>query len=177
MGIASVILGVVSMICAVAGFILSWVPFVGGVLSFGSPVLALIGMVLGGVAMSRAKEEGANSGVATAGLIVSVVAFFPALLVALTCGLCNSLCSAASLQEPRSTRQTQAPWYMDGGNASISPGITPVPPAVRNVLPTPGAPPSADPSADPSAEPSAEPSPAARAPGIPPPAFPPPPPP
>ena len=127
MGIASIILGVLSMIFAVAGFLLSWVPVLGALLSFGAPMLALIGIVLGGVGMSRAKQEGGETGIPMAGMIVCIVCFFPALLVALTCGVCNTMCTTASMNAPdRPRSNTATPWYLDGGS-SQSPGLGPQP--------------------------------------------------
>ena len=173
MGIASIILGVLSMIFAVAGFLLSWVPALGALLSFGAPVLALIGIVLGGVGMSRAKEEGGETGVPMAGMIVSIVCFFPALLVALTCGVCNTMCTTAGLTSPRNHGSQGAPWTFDA--SAPSPGLgsqpaqplgppQPANPAQPTQLPDPGVMP-------------ANPSVPTAVPGQPPPAFPPPPPP
>lgn len=143
MGIASIILGVLSMIFAVAGFLLSWVPVLGALLSFGAPILALIGIVLGGVGMSRAKEEGSETGIPMAGLIVSIICFFPALLVALTCGVCNTVCTTASLNARRRPPITGTPWYIDAGSGA-SPGLgpqpvppAPVPPPVQPQAPQP----------------------------------------
>ena len=90
MGIASIILGVLSMIFAVAGFLLSWVPALGALLSFGAPVLALIGIVLGGVGLSRAKNSGDGSTLATLGLTLNVIGLIFGLLFAVTCGVCNA---------------------------------------------------------------------------------------
>jgi len=81
------------------GMIFSMVPVVGAVLSMGAPVLALFGVVTGGLAISRAKNSGDSSGLATAGLAVSIVAFLISLLFALTCGLCNA-CVSTAMMDP-----------------------------------------------------------------------------
>ncbi|MEM9071232.1 MAG: DUF4190 domain-containing protein [Myxococcota bacterium] len=100
MAVGSIILGVIALICMVAGVFLSPVPYLGAVLSFGAPVMALIGIVMGGVSMSRAKQTGESSGAATAGLVTSIIAFILGLGVALTCGLCNA-CMTTNMNNPQ----------------------------------------------------------------------------
>jgi len=179
MGIASVVLGVLAMILAVAGALLTVIPFLGALLSFAAPVAALIGIVLGGVALSRAKEESGETGLPIAGLIVSIIAFFPAIFVALTCGVCNSMCSASSLA-PRDPNAT--PYYLDdGGYSNVSPGITPPVPPPDPTAPPPDPTAPADPNAPPADPNAAVPQVDPNAPvpqvdpSAPPPAFPPPP--
>ncbi|MBC7172303.1 MAG: hypothetical protein H5U40_07760 [Polyangiaceae bacterium] len=100
MGIASVVLGVLAAVSMIAGFFLSIVPIVGAVLSFASPVLCLVGLVLGGMALSEAKRDGLPTGLPTAGVAICGVTFLPAVVVALTCGLCSACSSATLLTEP-----------------------------------------------------------------------------
>jgi len=114
----SVAVGALSFIMMVAGFFLSWVPVLGSLLSFGAPVVSLAGIVMGGVAMSRAKQSGEESGAAIGGLIVSIIAFFPALLVALTCGMCNA-CLTAGTMDP-SLHRGRSP-FGAGGNPFLVP--------------------------------------------------------
>ena len=98
MAIASIVLGMGAFLCMIVGFFTTGVPVVGALFSFGGPVLALAGIVTGGVAMSRSKQEtGDTSGAAIAGLVVSIVGFFLSLIVALTCGLCNACLTSASV--------------------------------------------------------------------------------
>ncbi len=104
MAIGSIIIGVIAFLFMVAGFFLSPVPYVGAVLSFGSPVLGLVGIVMAGVSMSRAKQTGETSGAATAGLVVNIIAFILGLAVALTCGLCNA-CMTSNMNNPRNRGQ------------------------------------------------------------------------
>lgn len=100
MGIGAIVLGVFAFICMVGGAVLAWVPFLGTMLSFLAPVLALAGIILGGVALSRSKSGGGESeGFAIGGLVTSIVAFVPSVLVALTCGLCNT-CATAMYLDP-----------------------------------------------------------------------------
>lgn len=154
MGVGSVIVGIVSLLFVFGGILGSVIPFVGTFLAFGAPLLAVAGIVLGGLALSRAKRDGEPTGAATAGLILNVVALIPALLVAVTCGLCNA-CVSAGMMNPNRSQQT---WWLDGGAAPspFGPGF-PAGPADGSTFqptPSPGQP---------------------GAPGQPPPAFPPPP--
>jgi hypothetical protein len=82
---------------AIGGFVLSFVPVAGALLSFGAPILALAGIVTGGIAMQRAGRDGEPSGLGAAGLVVSILAFIPSLVVALTCGLCSACVTAGML--------------------------------------------------------------------------------
>ncbi|MBW2463780.1 MAG: DUF4190 domain-containing protein [Deltaproteobacteria bacterium] len=111
MGIASIILGVLCLLFMFGGFFLSFVPFLGTILSFASPLLGLAGVITGGIALSRAKAEGQPAGAATGGIIVSVVALIPSVLVALTCGLCNA-CMSANVADPNNNNFRV---YRDGG--------------------------------------------------------------
>lgn len=129
MGIGAIVLGVFAFVCMIGGVVLSWVPFLGTMLSFLAPVLALAGIILGGVALSRAKAGGGESeGLAIGGLVTSVVALIPAMIVALTCGVCN-ICATGMYLDPDFGR-------IDGGrgdagvlsNGAISPGPSPPPP-------------------------------------------------
>ena len=187
MGIASIVLGVLSLLFAIGGFFASVVPGLGALLSFGSPVLALIGIVLGGVGLSRARNEGGETGVPMAGLILSVVAFFPGFFIAVTCGICNSMCTAAQMRGPHNSQGAPA-WSIDGG-LGPSPGLGPVPvdPNAVNpnavdpnaVNPNPVDPNAVDPNAvnpNPVNPNPVNPNPVPTDPNAPPPAFPPPPP-
>lgn len=104
MAIGSIIIGVIAFLFMVAGFFLSPVPYVGAVMSFGSPVLGIVGIVMAGVSMSRAKQTGETSGAATAGLVVNIIAFILGLAVALTCGLCNA-CMTSNMNNPNRAQQ------------------------------------------------------------------------
>ena len=165
MGVGSVVLGVVSLLMMFGGIVLAWLPGVGSILSFGAPVVALIGAVLGGIAMSRAKQEGESGGAATAGLILSIISFVFGLVFALTCGLCNACFSAAVIAGPRNRG--------DGGVYSWTRGGGRPPPWM--IGPDGGV--SADPDVDPDLDPGLDLDDDSGVPGSgsPPPAFPPPP--
>jgi hypothetical protein len=58
MAIVSILLAVVAFICTLIGFLTTPIPVVGVVFSFGAAAIALGGMVLGGRAISAAKQRG-----------------------------------------------------------------------------------------------------------------------
>jgi hypothetical protein len=119
MGLGSIILGIFSFLLMICGVIFVFVPFLGTMLSFLSPILAIAGVILGGVAMSRAKQGmGESEGLATAGLVLNIIAFVPAMLVALTCGLCNTMCTGAFLNPTPPGSTQSVPWDRDGGPGS-----------------------------------------------------------
>jgi len=155
----SILLGIVALISTGLGVLTTPVPVLGALFSFGAPALALAGVITGGIALSRGRQAGRATDGATAGLIVSAVAFIPALLTALTCGVCNAMCSAGDLQNQRNFH------YSVGQGAGADAGVKLLPPPPLQ----PPAP--SDPTAP--AEPAAPAAP--RRPGAPPPAFPPPP--
>src|SRR5687767_824860 len=113
MAAASLTLGVVAiaftfLACGTAG-----VPYVGTIVGFGAPLFALAGVVAGGIATSRARREYQPSGLATSGLVVSTAALFPALAIALTCGMCNSCVSSGEWSLGGDAGP--APWWLDAG--------------------------------------------------------------
>ena len=111
MGVGSIIVGIAAFLFMFGGFLTSVIPFLGTLLSFGAPLLAIAGIILGGLALSRAKRDGEPTGAPTAGLILNIIALIPALVIALTCGLCNA-CITAGAMNPQ-TQQDQ--WWLDGG--------------------------------------------------------------
>jgi hypothetical protein len=145
----SIVLGVLSLVCVALGVLLTPVPVLGALFAFAAPALAIAGIVVGGIAMSRARRalegpampggntvvlpaEGAQvpararqaSGGAQAGVIVSALALVPALLTALTCGVCNALCSnGVQLQRSVQFGVPGGPsaWPPAGGAASDAP--------------------------------------------------------
>jgi hypothetical protein len=158
MGAASVVLGIVSMLMMFAGIVLTVIPGLGMVLSFGAPVLALAGAVLGGLAMSRARQEGESSGGALAGLILNVIAFLFGLIFALTCGLCNALCTASMATQPPH-RDDAGVWHFGDPNIRWRP----VPglfddagPVVQPPASSPPSSPGFEPPSDPAAAPAAD---------------------
>lgn len=168
MGVASVLVGVLALLMMFGGIFLAWLPGAGSLLSFGAPLVALVGAVLGGMAMSRAKQEGSSSGAGLAGLIVSIVAFLLGLVFALTCGLCNALFTAEMVKNRGRLPDGGVMWRVDRGatppwRRELDGGVGPMPPV-------PDEPPVAGDSPPAGVEP-----PEPDAGDVPPPAFPPPP--
>ena len=104
MALASILVAIAAFACTAIGFVTTLVPGVGAVFSFLAPTLAIAACVLGGVAMSRAKRLGEKTDLARAGVILSVVAFVPGLLVAVFCGTCNALYSSGQVQMQKNVR-------------------------------------------------------------------------
>lgn len=130
MGVGSVLFALAALATMIAGIFTTPVPYVGGSLSFLAPVLATMGAALGGVAVSRAKAGlDENEALAVAGLVLNLVAFVPAMLVALTCGLCNAMCTRSEM-DVRSAPVLGTPWDRDAGlsSPSIGPSVDPQPP-------------------------------------------------
>jgi hypothetical protein len=138
MGIGAIVLGIFAFICMFGGIVLTVVPFLGTMLSFLAPVLALAGIVLGGVALSRAKQGlGESEGLAIGGLVTSIVAFIPGMLVALTCGLCNT-CVTGMYLDPTITAPRDAGPPRDAGVPLYAPiAPPPFPPALPPQPPQP----------------------------------------
>ncbi|MDH5675810.1 MAG: hypothetical protein OEZ06_27040, partial [Myxococcales bacterium] len=123
MGVIAILLGVTSFVATGLGVLLTPVPVVGAIFAFGAPVLALSGVILGGRAMGEARRQGRGEGTPLAGVIVSALAFIPALLTAVTCGVCNAMCSN-ELRDQGGFRIRQGfPFDRDGGVA-----LPPLPP-------------------------------------------------
>jgi FtsH-binding integral membrane protein len=81
MGIAGLILGILS---AIGG----WIPPI----SYIAWLLAIIGIILSATAMKKAKKENQPTGIAVAGLVLSIIG----LVIALIGLLCTALCVAAA---------------------------------------------------------------------------------
>jgi hypothetical protein len=90
MAAVSVLLAFTAFLGLAFGLAFTLVPIWGLVFSFAAPVVALLGIVLGGLEMSAANKRGQSSGFALAGVIMNVLAFLPALVIAMTCGVCNA---------------------------------------------------------------------------------------
>ncbi|UJR86915.1 hypothetical protein [Sandaracinus amylolyticus] len=157
MGLGSIVLGVFALIFMFGGFVLTFVPFLGTMLSFLAPVLAVTGIVLGGVALSRARETQQSEGLAIGGLVVNIVAFVPAMLVAVTCGLCNTVCTGIALTP---SDPNAPPWYLrdsgpspfdvffvDAGVPHAAPNAPNAPPPIAPPPPSPATPATPEPPA------------------------------
>ncbi|MBR1803226.1 MAG: hypothetical protein IJ777_04645 [Clostridia bacterium] len=67
MGIASLVLGIISLIF---GIILGWIPFIG----FIFPILAIVGLILGIVDTAKKSQTDDKKGISIAGLVTSAFA-------------------------------------------------------------------------------------------------------
>jgi hypothetical protein len=148
MAAGSLVLAVVSFVCMVLGVVFAPLPGIGAVFAFGAPALAITGIVLGGKAMSRNKQRGEVSGVGQAGVIASTIALVPALLTAMTCGVCNAFCATGEFSTQRhfnvqlgTPQQPQQPGAGTAGSGAAAGPQTPDPDKARD----PGAPPPAFP--------------------------------
>jgi hypothetical protein len=101
MAVGSIVLAALSLASIGLGVLATPVPVLGAVFSFAAPALALGGIITGGIAMSRARRENRPRDLALAGVIASALCFVPALLTALTCGVCNALCSSGGFETRR----------------------------------------------------------------------------
>lgn len=95
MGLASLLLGCVAIVAMIAAVIFTPVPNAGTAFACGALLFSLLGIVMGGVGISRSRYEGSTSATAIIGLVLSILTFLMSLLVAVTCGACNTLCSGA----------------------------------------------------------------------------------
>ncbi|MBQ9770043.1 MAG: hypothetical protein IJW27_07545 [Clostridia bacterium] len=87
---------------AVAGLVLSIVglvfSFLGGWFSVLALPLSIVGLVLAVVGGKKLKAVGAPAGIATAGLVLGIIAVVFSAIFFFTCGICT-LCVAAKLNE------------------------------------------------------------------------------
>jgi hypothetical protein len=131
MAAGSIMLAVLAFGSAVLGFLTTPIPGLGAIFSFAAPALALGGAILGGVAMSRAQREGRSADGARIGVILNVLAFVPALLTAMFCGVCNALCAAGDVHIQRHVSVGVDPGAQpSAGSGALPPPAAPPPPSV-----------------------------------------------
>jgi len=84
---------------AVAGLILGILSLVGGSIpvtaAFPMWLFGLIGIILSAIARKKAKAAGQPSGVATAGLVLSIIGFILALITFIACLACAGAAASA----------------------------------------------------------------------------------
>jgi hypothetical protein len=102
--VRALLLSIACFVSTGLGVVLVIVPVAGAVFAFGAPALALLGVILGGLDLSRLRREGKPRDVAMVGTVLSALGFFPALITALTCGVCNALVSAGPIEVQRGLR-------------------------------------------------------------------------
>lgn len=129
MAIASLLLSLLAGLLCLLGFLTALIPVVGSVLSFAAPITALVGVSLGGVAWSRARDAGRGADLPVAAVVMNVLALIPALLVAFTCGVCNAMVSSGPVHIEKRFG-VQFGTLPDGGLDFAPPGFPP-----RDLLP------------------------------------------
>jgi hypothetical protein len=115
MGLLSILLTALAVVCAGVGVLTTPIPKLGLIFAFGAPALALAGIMLGGSAMSKAKRTGQTSETGRIGAILSALAFVPSVIVALTCGVCNAFFSTGDLQVQKNFHFGVQPFGGDAG--------------------------------------------------------------
>jgi hypothetical protein len=126
MALASILLAVLAFGCTLIGFLTTPIPVVGVVFSFGAAAIALGGIMLGGKATSQAKSRALPTDAARIAVVLNVVAFIPALLVAFTCGVCNAIVSTGHVNVQKSVDFGFGPQHLPGFEAdAAAPGMPP----------------------------------------------------
>jgi hypothetical protein len=166
MGLLSILLSALAVVCAGVGVLTTPIPKLGLVFAFGAPAIALAGIMLGGSAMSKAKRAGQTSETGRLGAILSAIAFVPSVVVALTCGVCNAFFSTGDMRVQKNFQFGVQPFDVDGGTLNL-PAPQRLQPNDRNAPQEP--PPSNSPNPPPDNPPSGDPGPAT----LPPPPLPP----
>jgi hypothetical protein len=134
--VRALLLAIACFVFTGLGVVLAIVPVVGAVFAFGAPALALLGVILGGLDLSQRKREGKPREAAMVGTVLSALGFFPALITALTCGVCNALVSAGPIEMRRGVS------FQVGSGAATDGGLAPG-------WPRPSAPSAPEPATDP----------------------------
>jgi hypothetical protein len=119
MGLLSILLSALAVVCAGIGVLTTPIPKLGLVFAFGAPAIALAGLMLGGSAMSKAKRGGQTSETGRLGAILSAIAFVPSVVVALTCGVCNAFFSTGDMQVRKNFHFGVQPFGFDGGTFTL----------------------------------------------------------
>ena len=92
MAIASLVLGIVSIIVSASMF---WIPVVNII----PLVIGIVGIVIGAIARKKAVASGTPTGMATAGLVLAIIATVFAGIGVLSCTICaGAVCAAAGAE-------------------------------------------------------------------------------
>ncbi len=62
-------MAIAALVLGIAGLVLSFVPGI----SIAGPIAAIVGVILGAVARKKAKDAGEPTGMATAGMVLSII--------------------------------------------------------------------------------------------------------
>jgi hypothetical protein len=123
MALISILLSVLAVICMLAGFLLTPIPVVGALFSFGAAAAALAGILLGGKAISQAKQRAQPADVGRLAVILNGLAFVPSVLVAMTCGVCNAFMTTTDFDVQRDWNFGHDAWQGFGGAQAWPPGV------------------------------------------------------
>jgi hypothetical protein len=121
MALVSILLAVLAFVCTLLGFVTTPIPVLGLVFSFGAAAIALGGAMLAGRAISKAKRANLPTDAARIAVVLNVIAFVPALLVALTCGVCNAVVSTGNVRTQRSFDLNFGPGRVPGFGPDAGP--------------------------------------------------------
>ncbi len=81
MAVAGLILGIISLICGFVGIAVPYLPF-------GTLILGIVGLVLSIAGGKRLHAQGQPQGIATAGLVIGIIAVVVNGITAVTCTIC-----------------------------------------------------------------------------------------
>lgn len=82
---------IAGLVCSIVSLVICWF----GYASFAALPLAIVGLVLSVVGGKKLKANGQKSGIATAGLVLGIIAVVLSGIAFITCGLCVALVGAA----------------------------------------------------------------------------------
>ncbi len=86
-------MAIAGFVCSIAGIVLS---FLGGWLSIVSLPLSIVGLVLAVVGGKKLKANHEAAGIATAGMVIGIIATALSAIFFFTCGICT-ICVATEL--------------------------------------------------------------------------------
>ena len=86
MAIGALVLGILALV-------FMWIPIIGII----AIPMALVGVILGVVGKKQLTEAGSPTGMATAGIVLSIIALAISLLFTLICGACAACASSIPL--------------------------------------------------------------------------------
>lgn len=133
--VRAIVLAVLSLLCIGAAVLTTPIRVVGTVFSIVAPLLALAGVIVGGLEISQRKRAGQSRDAAVAGVIISAICFFPALATTFTCGVCNALWSTS----PELKNVDWIPKQLPPGTVHFDDGGLPAlpPPPFPSTVPAP----------------------------------------
>lgn len=107
----SLILGLLSILFAGLGIVMSLVPVMGVLFRIAAPALGLVGIIMGGKALKSSGDAGDSNGGAMAigGLAMSILGFLGGLIVFVACsaGSCAAGAVGDAIENAQQQQQTQ----------------------------------------------------------------------